>query len=83
VAAAIARYSFHGKQWLLRFFCPPLLPLQVFELLPGADLQAVWDEAALLRQCTHERIVSLFGVAVQVGGPLLPNAAHCFPLLPT
>ena len=44
----------------------------MFELLPGADLQAVWDEAALLRQCAHERIVPLFGVAVQVGGLLKP-----------
>ena len=46
--------------------CPPAA-LQVIELLPGMDSHTAWREAALLRDCTHERIVPLYGVAFKVG----------------
>jgi hypothetical protein len=38
--------------------------VQVFELQPGTDCQAMWREAAILRDCKHERIMALHGVAI-------------------
>ncbi|PSC75307.1 Serine threonine-kinase CTR1 [Micractinium conductrix] len=38
---------------------------KVFELLPGMDSRAAWHEAALLRECIHDRIVPLYGVAIK------------------
>jgi hypothetical protein len=46
---------------------PPPGALQVIELLPGMDSDIAWREAALLRDCSHERIVPLYGVALKVG----------------
>lgn len=45
--------------------CP--LVLQVFELQPGLDSRVAWREVSLLRQCVHERLVPLLGVALTVG----------------
>ena len=39
--------------------------VQVVEV---ADASAVWSEASLMRHCSHERIVPLYGVASKVGG---------------
>lgn len=44
----------------------PRLATQVFELAPGAASQRMWQEVALLRDCLHERLVPLYGVAVSV-----------------
>ncbi|KAI3433944.1 hypothetical protein D9Q98_003746 [Chlorella vulgaris] len=38
--------------------------VKVFELQPGTDCQAMWREAAILRDCKHERIMALHGVAI-------------------
>ena len=46
--------------------------LQVFELQPGVESGAIWQEVWLLRRCTHERIVPLLGVAVKVCEARLP-----------
>jgi hypothetical protein len=54
--------------WVASFArCLPPAPLQVIKLLPGMDSHTVGREAALLRDCTHERIVPLYGVALKVG----------------
>ena len=54
---------------------------QVFELLPGMDSRAAWHEAALLRECIHDRIVPLYGVAIKArrGGAQLrpPKLPEC------
>ena len=55
--------------------CCLLTPPQVFELEPGVDSGAVWQEVCLLRRCTHERIVPLLGVAIKVSeAQLVPLA---------
>jgi hypothetical protein len=53
----------------------------VYELLPGVDSRAAWQEARLLRNCTHPRIVPLLGIAIRVGAhpaaaPLLQRAVR-------
>lgn len=55
-----------GMLHLHLFGACPSDTLQVIELLPGMDSHTAWREAALLRDCTHERIVPLYGVALKV-----------------
>ena len=40
--------------------------VQAVELAPGVASGAFWREARVLRQCAHERIVPLYGVAIRV-----------------
>ncbi|PSC67189.1 Serine threonine-kinase CTR1 isoform B [Micractinium conductrix] len=42
---------------------------RVFELEPGIDGARVWQEVALMRRCSHPRIVPVVGVTIE--GPLL------------
>ncbi|PRW56560.1 S-adenosyl-L-methionine-dependent methyltransferase domain-containing [Chlorella sorokiniana] len=39
--------------------------VKVLELQPGMGSQAFWHEIALLKRCTHPRIVPVYGVAIQ------------------
>ena len=41
---------------------------QVIELAPGMTSAAVWREASLLRQCTHDHVVPRYGVSIKAGG---------------
>ena len=47
--------------------CAAPLSLQALEVEAGVSRADLWREAVLLRQCTHARIVPLYGVATQVG----------------
>lgn len=40
--------------------------LQVFELDPGIQSGSIWREVAMLRDCTHEHVVPLYGVSIKV-----------------
>ena len=40
--------------------------VKVFEIDPGIDSGRIWREAAMLRDCVHERIVPLYGIALRV-----------------
>ena len=59
-----------------------VFPLQVFELQPGVESGAIWQEVCLLRRCIHERIVPLLGVAVKVSEAQLPPLPALLLLLP-
>lgn len=57
------------------------MPTQVFELHAGLHSHAIWQEAALMRRCSHPRVLPLLGIALKVrlaavvGGPAA--AGHC------
>ena len=38
------------------------------QVVDVTDSSVVWSEAAMMRHCSHERIVPLYGVASKVGG---------------
>lgn len=52
-----------------------VLARQVFELHPGMHSHAVWQEASLMRHCSHPRVLSLLGIALKVSQPCL-RAQH-------
>lgn len=44
----------------------PAIALQVYEAAGSVDAALVWNEAAMLRSCTHPRILPLYGISVEV-----------------
>ena len=44
----------------------PAIALQVYEVAGSVDAALVWNEAAMLRSCTHPRILPLYGISVEV-----------------
>lgn len=58
--------------------------LQVFELADGVASRRMWQEVTLLRDCVHERLVPLYGVAMSVRNQLaVRHASQCRGLLGT
>ncbi|KAL4423507.1 hypothetical protein ABPG77_003640 [Micractinium sp. CCAP 211/92] len=39
--------------------------VKVFELHPGLHSHAIWQEAALMRRCSHPRVLPLLGIALK------------------
>ncbi|KAL4437186.1 hypothetical protein ABPG75_004325 [Micractinium tetrahymenae] len=54
----------HAVVYLGRL-CSRQVAVKVFELQPGAQSHTVWQEAALMRRCSHPHVLPLLGIALK------------------